>query len=125
MSMTTEQRKVFEKFTTKPSWMKDAILTRRGWTNPKTGELLLGRRTPDWVFSELERINMTESSNTIEDKIELDVEVSLVVPVEQVPVSIVVEDVKVPDITTIPEEVETISEEKLEAKKPVRRRKKV
>lgn len=125
MSMTTEQRKVFEKFTTKPSWMKEAILTRRGWTNPKTGELLLGRRTPDWVFSELERINMAESSNTIEDKIELDVEVSLVVPVEQVPVSIVVEDVKVPDITTIPEEVETISEEKLEAKKPVRRRKKV
>ncbi len=125
MSMTVEQRKVFEKFTTKPSWMKEAILTRRGWTNPKTGELLLGRRTPDWVFSELERINMVESSNTVEDKIELDVEVSLVVPVEQVPVSIVVEDVKIPDITTIPEEVETISEEKLEAKKPVRRRKKV
>ena len=123
--MTVEQRKVFEKFTTKPSWMKEAILTRRGWTNPKTGELLLGRRTPDWVFSELERINMVESSNTVEDKIELDVEVSLVVPVEQVPVSIVVEDVKIPDITTIPEEVETISEEKLEAKKPVRRRKKV
>lgn len=56
MSMTEEQRKVFEKFITKPSWMKEAVLTKRGWSNPKTGELLLGRRTPDWVFEEMERL---------------------------------------------------------------------
>ena len=56
MVMTVEQQKVFQKFTTKPSWMKNAILTKRGWTNPETGELLLGRRTPEWVFAELDKL---------------------------------------------------------------------
>lgn len=59
MSMTVEQQKVFEKFTTKPAWMKNAILTKRGWTNPETGELLLGRRTPDWVFEEMQKLQVT------------------------------------------------------------------
>lgn len=27
-----------------PNWQKDAIPTTRGWTHPKTGELLVSRR---------------------------------------------------------------------------------
>ena len=33
--------------------MKNAVLGERGWYNPDTNELLLGRRTPDWVLEEL------------------------------------------------------------------------
>ena len=53
MAITTEQQPVFDKITTKPLWMKNAVLGERGWYNPETNELLLGRRTPDWVLEEL------------------------------------------------------------------------
>ena len=69
MSMTVEQQKVFEKFTTKPAWMKNAILTKRGWTNPETGELLLGRRTPDWVFEEMQKLQVTGEAAKVEQKV--------------------------------------------------------
>lgn len=69
MSMTVEQQKVFEKFTTKPAWMKNAILTKRGWTNPETGELLLGRRTPDWVFEEMQKLQVTGEAAKVEQEV--------------------------------------------------------
>lgn len=76
MSMTTEQQRLFTHFTTKPNWMKEAVLTKRGWVNPKTGELLLGRRTPDWVMEELER--QTQSTTVEPQKVEIAVEEALV-----------------------------------------------
>lgn len=75
MSMTTEQQRLFTHFTTKPNWMKEAVLTKRGWVNPKTGELLLGRRTPDWVMEELER--QTQSKTVEPQKVEIAVEEAL------------------------------------------------
>lgn len=119
MSMTVEQRKVFEKFTTKPSWMKEAVLTKRGWTNPKTGELLLGRRTPDWVFAELER---NQNVETVDSVMTVDVEVEVVTPIQEVQVTIVETIPSVPEVELNPEEIKQISEDKLEAKRPVRRR---
>lgn len=119
MSMTVEQRKVFEKFTTKPSWMKEAVLTKRGWTNPKTGELLLGRRTPDWVFAELERNQNVETVDSVKT---VDVEVEVVTPIQEVQVTIVETIPSVPEVELNPEEIKQISEDKLEAKRPVRRR---
>lgn len=121
MSMTVEQRKVFEKFTTKPSWMKEAVLTKRGWTNPKTGELLLGRRTPDWVFAELER---NQNVETVDSVMTVDVEVEVVTPIQEVQVTIVETIPSVPEVELNPEEIKQISEDKLEAKRPVRRRNK-
>lgn len=75
MSMTAEQQRLFTHFTTKPNWMKEAVLTKRGWVNPKTGELLLGRRTPDWVMEELER--QTQSKTVEPQKVEIAVEEAL------------------------------------------------
>lgn len=80
MSMTAEQQRLFTHFTTKPNWMKEAVLTKRGWVNPKTGELLLGRRTPDWVMEELER--QTQSTTVEPQKVEIAVE-EAVVPEEK------------------------------------------
>ena len=68
MRLNDEQKRVLEVFTTKPKWMKNAVLTRRGWANPETGELLLGRRTPDWVFEALESNEI--SDDVVKDKLE-------------------------------------------------------
>ena len=72
MSMTTEQQRLFTHFTTKPNWMKEAVLTKRGWANTKTGELLLGRRTPDWVMEELARL--TQPATVESQKVEITLE---------------------------------------------------
>lgn len=104
MSMTAEQKRVFDVFTTKPAWMKEATLTKRGWTNPKTGELLLGRRTPDWVFEEIEKLSAVEdvvsepeapvetaaedaaaTEAVVEEKVEEDTKIAVETPAEEAP----------------------------------------
>ena len=121
MSMTFEQKKVFEKFNTKPAWMKNAILTKRGWTNPETGELLLGRRTPDWVFEEMQKLQVTGEVAKVEQEVvkEEPVVVEPVVEVEVVEEPVVEEPKAVE-----PEEEIDISEfvESRPAKRPRGRR---
>lgn len=126
MSMNVEQQKVFEKFTTKPAWMKNAILTKRGWTNPETGELLLGRRTPDWVFEEMQKLQVTGEVAKVEQEVvkEEPVVVEPVV-VEPVVEAEVVEEPVVEELKSVESEEEIdISEfvESRPAKRPRGRR---
>lgn len=69
MKMTDEQKKVFDKITTKPKWMKNAVLSERGWKNPETGELLLGRRTPKWVLDVLEAESSSQDVPVVEPEV--------------------------------------------------------
>lgn len=54
--LTEEQQKLFKIFTTKPLWMKKGVLTERGWRHPETQELLVGRRTPQWILDHLKTL---------------------------------------------------------------------
>lgn len=67
--LTVEEQKVFDILTTKPQWMKDAVLGVRGWYHAVTGELLLGRRTPEWV---LERVaELKAAAESVETEVEM------------------------------------------------------
>lgn len=49
--LTKEEQSIYDAYATRPQWMKEGEveLGLRGWYKKSTGELLLGRRTPQWI----------------------------------------------------------------------------
>lgn len=79
----------YDKLIKAPSWKPDAILTSRGWTHPKTGEVLISRKVdPDVLayYNEQQnaKVNLNEvvppAQNLIDETVTNAIETSIQPP---------------------------------------------
>jgi len=59
---------------TPPSFQKDAIPTRKGWTHPRTGEILVGGSISQKNIDEYMNVPVIEIETIVEPDIVIDVE---------------------------------------------------
>lgn len=94
-------------FGTPPRWCGNAIATDKGWTNPKTGEVLLASRGLASRINEFEaekKMRADEAAKKKAGELKIDITLKVEEPVESIPVEIVIKkDEATENVSAAPE----------------------